>query len=90
MYIIRVYGEFTAENFIKILSSGFLGVGVGMVLILSALKTSEVGIIGVLSGISPILILPMLWIATKKPKRRSAGWRECCSFWDYINYFKLT
>lgn len=44
--------------------SGMLGMGLGMTLLLFALRGGEVGIISTLSATSPALILPVLWITT--------------------------
>lgn len=41
--------------------SGLIGMGLGMSLILMALRLGEVGMVGVLSSVSPILVLPLLW-----------------------------
>lgn len=41
---------------------GFLGMGVGMSLILTALKYGDVGTVGILSSVSPVLVLPLLWL----------------------------
>lgn len=46
------------------LASGFLGMGLGMTLILYALSGGEVGIISTLSSTVPALLLPILWITT--------------------------
>lgn len=40
---------------------GFLGMGVGMSLILLALKHGDVGMVAILSSVSPVLVLPLLW-----------------------------
>jgi drug/metabolite transporter (DMT)-like permease len=41
---------------------GFLGMGVGMSLILLALKHGDVGMVAILSSVSPVLVLPLLWL----------------------------
>jgi drug/metabolite transporter (DMT)-like permease len=41
---------------------GFLGMGVGMSLILLALKHGSVGMVAILSSVSPVLVLPLLWL----------------------------
>jgi drug/metabolite transporter (DMT)-like permease len=41
--------------------SSWVGMGLGMGLLLWALRDGPVGSVGVLSGLSPVLILPMLW-----------------------------
>jgi len=40
---------------------GFLGMGVGMTFILLALKHGDVGMVAILSSVSPVLVLPLLW-----------------------------
>lgn len=41
--------------------NGFIGMGVGMTLILLALKKGDVGMVAILSSVSPVLLLPLLW-----------------------------
>ncbi len=45
----------------------FMGMGMGMTLFLTALAYGEAGWVSVLSSISTILILPLLWIFFRKP-----------------------
>ena len=44
---------------------GFMGMGVGMTMLIYALKYGNPGIISTLSSTMPIMIIPILWIATK-------------------------
>lgn len=44
--------------------SGFMGMAVGMTLVLFALSGGEVGIISTLSATTPVFLLPLLWINT--------------------------
>lgn len=48
----------------QIAFSGFIAMGVGMTLLLFALRGGEVGIVSTLSATSPALALPLLWIRT--------------------------
>ena len=41
--------------------SGMIGMGLGMSLILLALQHGNVGMVGILSSVSPVLVLPLLW-----------------------------
>ncbi|TDW58459.1 putative membrane protein [Oceanimonas baumannii] len=50
--------------------NAFLAMGVGMTLILLALRYGEVGMVAMLSSVSPVLVLPLLWLVMK---RRPAG-----------------
>ena len=50
----------------KILISGFLGMALGMSLLLIALQNADAGIVATLSSTSPIMVLFILWIFTKK------------------------
>jgi drug/metabolite transporter (DMT)-like permease len=45
---------------------GFLGMGVGMTLILLALKHGDVGMVAILSSVSPVLVLPLLWLRLRR------------------------
>lgn len=44
--------------------SGFFAMGIGMTLLLFALRRGEVGIVATLSATTPALVLPMLWWKT--------------------------
>jgi drug/metabolite transporter (DMT)-like permease len=41
--------------------SGLIGMGLGMSLVLLALQRGDVGMVGILSSVSPVLVLPLLW-----------------------------
>jgi drug/metabolite transporter (DMT)-like permease len=41
--------------------NGFIAMGVGMTLVLLALENGDVGMVAILSSVSPILVLPLLW-----------------------------
>ena len=44
---------------------GFMGMGVGMTMLIIALKDGNPGVISTLSSTMPIMIIPILWIVTK-------------------------
>lgn len=44
------------------LASAFFGTGLGMSLLMAALASGNVGIVTTLSSITPVMILPMVWI----------------------------
>ena len=46
--------------------NGFIAMGVGMTLILLALKHGDVGIVAILSSVSPVLVLPLLWLRLRR------------------------
>jgi drug/metabolite transporter (DMT)-like permease len=50
---LRVLGQ-TALN-------GAVAMGLGMTLVLWALRDGDIGLVGILSSVSPILVLPLLW-----------------------------
>ncbi|GEK15302.1 EamA family transporter [Aliivibrio fischeri] len=52
--------------------NGFLAMTVGMTLILYALQKGNVGMVALLSSTTPIMILPLLWLYTKKAPNRFA------------------
>ena len=51
---------------IKSIISGFLGMALGMSLLLVSLQKADAGIVATLSSTSPIMILFFIWILTKK------------------------
>ena len=51
---------------LKILVSGFLGMALGMSLLLISLQKGDAGIVATLSSTSPIIILFLIWLVTKK------------------------
>ena len=42
--------------------NGFVGMGLGMTLVLLALRHGDVGMVAILSSVSPVLLLPLLWL----------------------------
>ena len=56
----------------KSIISGFLGMALGMSLLLIALQNADAGIVATLSSTSPIMILFLIWILTKKIPQRGA------------------
>jgi drug/metabolite transporter (DMT)-like permease len=47
-------------------SNGFIAMGVGMTLVLLALEKGDVGMVAILSSVSPILVLPLLWLQLRR------------------------
>jgi drug/metabolite transporter (DMT)-like permease len=48
-------------------ASAFFGTGLGMSLLMAALATGNVGIVTTLSSMTPIMILPMVWLRSGVP-----------------------
>jgi drug/metabolite transporter (DMT)-like permease len=63
---VKPAGKLTMPVLGIIAVSGFLGMGLGMTLILFALSGGEVGIVATLSATTPAIILPMMWWRTKE------------------------
>ncbi len=55
-----------------IAANGFIGLGLGMTLLLIGLKFGDAGVAATLSATSPVLILPMLWALTRQAPRPGA------------------
>ncbi|MGA1600043.1 MAG: DMT family transporter [bacterium] len=55
---------FTRQLVGRIVLSGFLGMGLGMTLLLFALSQGDAGVVATLSATTPVLILPLLWWRT--------------------------
>jgi len=64
--------KYTLNIVLKIIISGFLGMALGMSLLLIALQKGDAGIVATLSSTSPIMILFLLWVLTKKLPTRGA------------------
>ena len=58
--------KYSLNILLKTIVSGFLGMALGMSLLLIALQKADAGIIATLSSTSPIMILFLIWIITKK------------------------
>ena len=58
--------KITLRLFGRIAFSGFLGMGVGMSLLLFALARENTGVVMTLSSTMPIMILPILWFMTRE------------------------
>ena len=58
--------KYSLNIIFKTIVSGFLGMALGMSLLLIALQKGDAGIIATLSSTSPIMILFLIWIITKK------------------------
>ena len=59
-------GSLTIKIIGQSIISGFLGMALGMSLLLIALKYADAGIVATLSSTSPIMILFLIWLLTKK------------------------
>ena len=57
---------------LKSFLSGFLGMALGMSLLLIALKNADAGIVATLSSTSPIMILFLIWLITNKMPTKGA------------------
>ena len=58
--------KLTINILFKVIISGFLGMALGMSLLLIALQKGDAGIIATLSSTSPIMVLFIIWLLTKK------------------------
>lgn len=45
---------------------GFIGMVLGMTMILQALRYGEVGMVAILSSVTPVLVLPLIWIQLRR------------------------
>ena len=46
--------------------NALLSMGIGMTLILQALKQGDAGMVAMLSSISPVVVVPLLWLVYKR------------------------
>jgi uncharacterized membrane protein len=47
-------------------ASAAVAMALGMTLILAALQTGQANLVGILSSISPVLLLPLLWLVYRR------------------------
>lgn len=58
---VRAKGAFDPKVLVQTALSGTIGMAVGMTLFLLALRHGDVGLVSILSSVTPVLLLPMLW-----------------------------
>jgi uncharacterized membrane protein len=54
--------------------SAAIAMGLGMTLILLALKHGQANLVGMFSSVSPVLLLPMLWVVYRAHPATGAWW----------------
>lgn len=57
----RAQQPLTPRLLVQVGAVGLIGMGLGMSLVLLALQKGSVGMVGILSSVSPVLVLPLLW-----------------------------
>ncbi len=62
----RPKNPLTLKTSVALATTGIVGMGVGMTLVLFALSGGKVGIVSILSATSPALQLPLIWFVTKE------------------------
>jgi drug/metabolite transporter (DMT)-like permease len=68
----RAHAPPTRSVLIQVGWVGFIGMGVGMSLILLALRHGDVGMVGILSSVTPVLVLPLLWFHLRRAPAHAA------------------
>jgi uncharacterized membrane protein len=58
----RAQAPINAKVLAQTAFNGFIGMGLGMTLVLLALRHGDVGMVAILSSVSPVLVLPLLWL----------------------------
>jgi len=64
--VARTYLPMTTKVFSMVAFNAFLSMGVGMTLILQALKYGDAGLVAMLSSVSPVVVLPLLWLVYRR------------------------
>jgi len=57
----RVHNRPTVRVLAQTALNGLVGIGLGMTFIMVALRHGDVGMVAILSSVSPVLVLPLLW-----------------------------
>ena len=63
----------TRQIVVKTVGSGIIGMGIGMTLVMFALRGGEAGIVSTLSSAAPVLMLPIIW-ATSGRRPALGAW----------------
>lgn len=64
--VARVYRPMTGKVLAMVAFNALLSMGIGMTLILQALKQGDAGIVAMLSSVSPVVVLPLLWLVYQR------------------------
>lgn len=72
--VARTQNPLSAPVLGRVALSGMIGMGLGMSLILLALQHGNVGMVGILSSVSPVLVLPLLWWHLGRAPAQGAWW----------------
>ncbi len=59
--------------FTIVFCNALLALGIGMTCVLAAVQNGSLGLVAVLSSCAPVLLLPLIWIQTKK-KPQTSSW----------------
>ena len=68
--VARVQNPLAVKTLLNTWASAAVAMALGMTLILQALKTGQANLVGIFSSLTPILLLPLLWVVY----RRSPAW----------------
>jgi len=60
-------GEILKTDWIRLVASGTLAMVLGMSFLLYAIGRGDTGIASILGGTTPVIMLPLLWVATRRP-----------------------
>lgn len=69
---IRSDEPFAFKNLSMVVVSAIFGTGLGMSLLMAALANGKVGIVSTLSSMTPVVILPMVWLRSGKAPAKTA------------------
>ena len=64
--VARAYLPMTKKVFLLVLANAALSMVLGMTLILYALRFGDAGMVAILSSVSPVVVLPLLWLVYKR------------------------
>lgn len=64
--VARTLSPMTGKVLAMVAFNALLSMGIGMTLILQALKQGDAGIVAMLSSVSPVVVLPLLWLVYQR------------------------
>ena len=64
--VAKAYLPLNKKVFLLVLGNAALSMVLGMTLILLALRHGDAGMVAILSSVSPVVVLPLLWLIYKR------------------------
>ena len=82
--VAQVQNPLSAKTLFNTWASAAVAMALGMTLILKAMHLGQAGLVAVLSSVTPILILPLLWLVYRRRPAMGAWWGAALAVWGTV------